>query len=141
MRKLLILLALAGALLAGCAGSTAGSQADANVVSTEKGQYTNISVEELETMLENKDFVFVNVHIPFEGNIPGTDLSIPYNTIDQHLDQLPAKDARIVLYCRSDSMSHEAARTLADLGYTNLYNLTGGFNAWRAAGLPLEMEE
>ena len=143
MNRVLILVLLLGLLLTGCASgsSVTDTAAEGKVIQTAKGQYTDIGVSELQTMLENKDFVFVNVHIPFEGNIAGTDLSIPYNKIDQHLDQLPGdKNAKIVLYCRSDSMSHDAARVLADLGYTNLYNLDGGFNAWKAAGLPLEME-
>jgi rhodanese-related sulfurtransferase len=35
-------------------------------------------------------------------------------------------------------MSQRAARDLVGLGYTNVYNLVGGFNAWVEAGLPLE---
>jgi rhodanese-related sulfurtransferase len=139
MRRILYLLLISGLLLVGCGEREPDSAAD--VVKTENGQYTNISVPALQDMLAEKDFVFVNVHIPFEGNIPDTDLSIPFDQIDQHLDQLPAdQNAKIVLYCRSDRMSHDAARTLANLGYTNLYNLSGGFDAWSAAGLPLEME-
>lgn len=101
--------------------------------------YTDISVSELQTMLENKDFLFVNTHIPFEGDIPNTDLSIPYNQINQYLDQLPSdKNAKIVLYCRSGNMSTQAAEELVSLGYTNVYELDGGFNAWKAAGLPMD---
>jgi len=104
----------------------------------EKG-YTDISITELQTMLENKDFLFVNTHIPFAGDIPDTDLTIPYNQINSYLGQLPAdKDAKIVLYCRSGSMSTDAAQQLVALGYTNVYELDGGFNAWKAAGLAMD---
>jgi len=103
------------------------------------GSYTDISVAELQNMLAHKDFTFVNVHMPFEGDIASTDLSIPYNEIQQNLDQLPAdKNARIVLYCRSDRMSRIAAETLVGLDYTNIWNLDGGMLAWEQAGLPLE---
>ena len=108
-------------------------------ISVEGGSYTDVSAAELQTMLANKGFTFVNVHIPFEGDIAGTDLSIPYDQIDQNLDELPAdKDAKIVLYCRSGRMSAIAAQTLISLGYTNIWNLSGGMVAWEQAGLPIE---
>lgn len=144
MKKGLLLFLLVTLLLAGCSAPAAQQNAAASekIVKTDKGQYKDISVAELQQMLKSKDFTFVNVHIPFEGNIPNTDVSIPYDQITQHLDQLPAdKNAKIVLYCNSDRMSNIAARELADLGYTNLYNLDGGFTAWKAAGQPMEMEQ
>jgi rhodanese-related sulfurtransferase len=103
------------------------------------GAYWNISVDELQVMLGQKDFPLINVHVPFQGDLPQTDQSIPFNEIAAHLDQLPAdKEAPIVLYCRSGNMSSEASTVLAGLGYTRVYNLVGGFNAWRAAGLPMK---
>jgi hypothetical protein len=65
-------------------------------VSVAEGSYTDVSVEELQTMLEDKDFIFVNVYIPFEGDIPETDISIPFDQIAQNLEQLPAnKDTKL----------------------------------------------
>jgi rhodanese-related sulfurtransferase len=103
------------------------------------GAYTEINMDELQSMLESKDFVLVNVHVPFEGDIPDTDVSIPFDQIAQNLGQLPAdKNAKIVLYCRSDRMTTISSETMVGLGYTNIYNLDGGMVDWENAGLDLE---
>jgi len=102
------------------------------------GSYTDVSVGGLAALMAEEDFPLINVHIPYEGEIEDTDLFIPYNEIEQHLDQLPAdKDARIILYCRSGSMSAQAAQTLVQLGYTDVWNLDGGMIAWRNSGRTL----
>lgn len=107
-------------------------------VSVTGGSFTRLSPVELRNMKNNEDFPLVNVHIPFAGNIPGTDLSIPYNEIEENLDRLPEnKDAKIVLYCLGGPMSFDAAETLVGLGYTNVSDLDGGMEAWRNAGFEL----
>lgn len=111
------------------------------VVPTDKGQYTNISADELKAMMDHKDFFLVDVHVPHEGLLPQVDARIPYDQIAAQLDKLPAdKTARIVVTCKGGGMSTQAAKTLADLGYTHVYNLTGGFVAWKAQGYPLTSE-
>lgn len=122
-------------LLAGCQSKSITGE----TVTISGGSYQNASVTDLQTMLKSKDFVLVNVHIPFAGNIPDTDLSIPYDEIEQNLSQLPSdKNAKIVLYCRSGRMSEIAAEELVSLGYTNVWNLKGGMVDWEQAGFELE---
>ena len=93
---------------------------------------------QLKQELVHKKFVFINVHVPYEGKIAGTDLQLPYDTIAQS-PRLPAdRKASIVLYCRSGHMSAIARQTLNKMGYTNVRELQGGFNAWKAAGYELK---
>lgn len=110
-------------------------------VSVNGGSYININSQQLAAMSKNKDFVLVNVHIPFAGDIPHTDLSIPYNQISdsQYLVQLSTdKNSKIVLYCRSGRMSQIAVDELVSLGYTNILNLKNGMVEWEQAGYLLE---
>lgn len=73
-----------------------------------------------------------------EGHIPNSTL-IPYTEIEQRAAELPAdKAAPIFVYCRSGSRSAIASQTLADLGYTNVVNMDGGFPDWARAGYPSE---
>jgi rhodanese-related sulfurtransferase len=113
-------------------GQTASNEEIVNVAS---GSYRNIGVEQFHQMLQQKDFLLVNVHIPYEGELPQTDLFIPFNEIEQNLDELPSdKGAKIVLYCKSGRMSAIAAETMAKLGFTNIWNLKEGMNDWQAHG-------
>lgn len=106
-----------------------------NQAGEKKPGFNSLSSIELATMLENKDFFFVNVHIPQNEQIRGTDAFIAYDEIGIHLEKLPQnKDAKIVLYCRSGSMSDTAAQELAELGYTNVSSLSGGMNDWKQNG-------
>ena len=129
-------------ILAACGSSTpAPSNSNTGIgvkVQTDGGTFTNLTPQELNSMLQHKDFAFINTHIPYEGEIANTDAFVPYNALDENLGKLPAdKNAKIVLYCRSDRMSTIAAKELVKKGYTNLYNLVGGMVAWQSAGLPL----
>jgi len=111
-------------------------------VQVDGGSYTNVTPQELQAMLEAKDFPLINVHIPYEGEIEPTDAFIQYDRIQEHLSELPSDTgAKIVLYCRSGNMSDIAARTLIELGYTDVWNLNGGMIAWEAAGYPLVYEQ
>ena len=138
----LAILLLTTLLLTACqSGSQTTTSASGSTVNVEGGSYQDITPDQLHAMLANKDFTMVNVHVPFEGNIDPTDLSIPYDQITEpaNLALLPAdKAAPIVLYCRSGRMSAIAAEALVKLGYTYLSNLKGGMVAWEQAGYPIQ---
>lgn len=134
VKNLLLLVALA-LVTAGCQSKPVTGED----VSVAGGTYKNVTPKELNSMLKDKDFVLVNVHIPFAGNIAGTDQSIAYDQIEQNLAQLPAdKNAKIVLYCRSGHMSQIAAEKLVSLGYTDVWNLKGGMIEWEKEGFELQ---
>ena len=136
-----IIIALLALLVSGCSQTTP-DDGDLSLPSKNSAGYTDINVSQLAEMLAEKDFTFVNVHIPYAGDIPQTDLSIPFDQVETNLSQLPTdKDAPLVIYCRSGNMSTQAAETLVGLGYTNVLEVDGGMNAWQTAGYELENDQ
>ena len=120
-------------------GSASGSAPTGRPVVVDGGRYFNLTPAELTALLTRKDFFLVNTHIPYAGDIAGTDASIPFDQTRAQIRRFPThKSARIVLYCRSGRMSEIAARELVKLGYTHVFNLDGGMNAWGAGGLSAE---
>ncbi len=82
-----------------------------------------------------KAAVLVNVHVPFEGHIEGTKLSIPFDTIAGQIAKLPAdRGTPLLIYCKSGRMSEIAGAELLRLGYRNVSDLDGGMNAWEDSG-------
>ena len=79
-----------------------------------------------------------------DGQVPGAAF-VPRNVLEWRLDpesahrdpELARPDARIVLMCNEGYQSSLAAATLQDLGLPRATDLDGGFQAWRAAGLPV----
>ncbi|MDD3315169.1 MAG: rhodanese-like domain-containing protein, partial [Syntrophaceticus sp.] len=65
-----------------------------------------------------------------EKHIDGAIL-IPNETItDTEPEQLSDKDAEILVYCKSGNRSNQAAEKLADMGFSNVYNILGGISEW-----------
>ena len=132
------------ALVACGGGSTATNVADGAVgtrVEVEGGAYFDITPRILKSWLGDKDYLLVNVAVPYVGEIESTNEFIPLDEIEGRLDAFPQRDAKIVVYCRSGSTSAKAARKLVRLGYSNVWNLEGGMIAWQEAGYPLSSAE
>jgi len=132
-------IAAAAIFLGSPAAQESGTEAEKSAPAR-AAAYADISPAELSAMLAGgeRDFLLVNVHIPYIGEIKGTDAFIPYNEIAERMPGIaPSREKKIVLYCQSGSMSAAAARDLVSLGYENVLNLSGGMIAWERSGFPL----
>lgn len=89
----------------------------------------------------NPDVPLINVHIPYEGHIEGTDGFVAFDEIASWNGLPDDKDAPLAIYCRSGNMSATAAETLAAMGYRNVVDLEGGMKAWSAVGYDLLADE
>ena len=49
-----------------------------------------------------------------------------------------ATDGDLILFCASSWRSALAAKTLQDMGMTNILDMDGGLSAWKAANLPVK---
>ena len=84
------------------------------------------------------DRVTINVHIPEQGSLPNTDLTVPFDQIESRAAELPQdRDTPLAIYCMTGSMSQIAGQTLTDMGYRDVVELRGGMQAWRQSGLAL----
>ena len=103
----------------------------------------SVSVQDLPYLQDDPDVVVVDVRDAQEcqknGVIPGS-IHASRGMLEFHADpdcpaHLPALDPakRIVLYCGTGGRSALAAKTLQDMGYTEVLSLAGGYAAWRAA--------
>ena len=119
--KRMIPLLISLLLLTGCGGNTAD------------GAYQQITQEDAKEMMDTQEVIILDVREQAEydsGHIPGAVL-LPVGTIDETTaaEVIPEKDSKVLVYCRSGNRSKTAFSTLADLGYTNIYEF-GGINTW-----------
>lgn len=103
--------------------------------------FNTVKADALATELAEKEPFLIDVRSQAEwdkdGYIEGATL-IPFADFLTNLDQIPAdKDTRIVVYCASGHRGSMAAMALRLMGYTDVVNLGGGLNAWKAAKMPV----
>lgn len=73
-----------------------------------------------------------------QGMIPGT-VHIPRGFLELRIEKaVTDRAAPVVIYCAGGTRSLLAARSLVELGYTNVRSLAGGFTAWKRLGLAWE---
>jgi rhodanese-related sulfurtransferase len=98
-----------------------------------------VTAPDLNKLMQQQDIFLVDVHTPQQQHIKGTDVFIPYDEVEKYQDKLPKdKNTAIYLYCKSGRMANAAAKSLHELGYTDLTNLEDGVNAWQKAGFAFQ---
>lgn len=102
-----------------------------------EGTATRVSPTAFEPLLDAADTTAVNVHVPYDGELPSTDLFVPYDQIAEAAELPDDRGAVLAVYCLTGRMSRQAAGTLLDLGYERVVELDGGMVAWRESGRPL----
>ena len=102
-----------------------------------------IPLEELKARLDKKEpmkLVDVREKDEFrQGFIPGA-IHMPRGFLEMQAEQkLPNKDEQIVLYCAGGTRSAFAAKTLLELGYTNVLSANPGFVRWKDMSYPMDV--
>ena len=110
-------------------------------------EIASISADEALALVDGGDAVFVDVRERAEhdaGAIAGA-VAAPRGFLEFIADPTsPMHNAalssgkRLVIYCASGGRSALATKTLQDMGYSGVANLSGGFQAWTEAGGPTE---
>jgi rhodanese-related sulfurtransferase len=101
---------------------------------TSNKAYTNVSVNDLNTVVQaNEDVIVLDVRTPSEvseGYVNNAlNLDVNGSTFKQQAQELD-KTKTVYVYCRSGHRSQIASKTLMDMGFTDVRNVEGGFMAW-----------
>jgi rhodanese-related sulfurtransferase len=101
-----------------------------------RGKYENIDAATFIGLSKEPNTVILDVRQPgeiAEGKIKGAKtINVMAGNFMEEVNKLP-KDKAYLVYCRSGNRSGMACGQMADLGFTKLYNLQGGYGAWLRA--------
>jgi len=111
------------------------SAVDQYLMSIPSGYYTIGKVEELKSLMANRQPLLVDVREPSEyrsGHIPGA-TNIPLRMLARNLSKIPS-DRPVVLYCSTGYRSSMGVMTLHLLNYDNVQGFPPSFAGWKASG-------
>jgi len=119
-----------------------------DLVAQAKAEIENLSVDQVKQEMESGDALVIDIRDGQEraesGCIPGSE-HVSRGMLEFHADpSMPVykdffqPDSRIILHCAAGGRSALAAKTLKDMGYTNVAHLETGFRGWAEAGAPID---
>lgn len=143
--SLAALILLVALVAAGCSSQETAAPAATGAAASpveEAGGYTTVDVQTAsEALSTNAEARLVDVREPSEWaetGVPEGAVLIPLAEVESRAPSELSAEAPVYVICRSGNRSRTASETLVGLGFTEVYNVDGGVNAWTAAGLPME---
>src|SRR5579872_3696886 len=110
-----------------------------NIIDEARKDIPQLDIDAARKLMEKPETVVIDVRESDEwrqGHLPNA-IAIPRGFLELRVEEkVPDHNAPVILQCASGTRSLLAARALKELGYTNVYNLVGGFNSWKDRGLP-----
>ncbi|MFN8017725.1 MAG: molybdopterin-synthase adenylyltransferase MoeB [Acidimicrobiales bacterium] len=112
------------------------------LLASTKASISEVTTHEADELRKAEGAVFLDVREPDEyeqGAVPGA-LHIPRGTLETNIEmRVPDHDTPILVMCAGGVRSAFAAKTLQELGYTDVVSIEGGFNRWKDEGLDWSM--
>jgi molybdopterin/thiamine biosynthesis adenylyltransferase/rhodanese-related sulfurtransferase len=107
-----------------------------------KAEIDEVDAVRAREVIETGDPIIVDVREQDEwdeGRIPGA-VHVPRGHLESRIEGCaPDRDHSIVVYCSAGNRSAFAAKTLEELGYTDVVSLSGGFTDWKRNGFPVDL--
>jgi molybdopterin/thiamine biosynthesis adenylyltransferase/rhodanese-related sulfurtransferase len=107
-----------------------------DLLNAAKAEIKEIDPNDVAAQLDH--FTLLDVREPEEyeqGAVPGA-VHVPRGNLEFSVEgRIPDKNAPVAVYCAGGVRSAFAAKTLQDLGYTDVVSVIGGFNKWKDEGL------
>lgn len=91
------------------------------------GDFKQVNVDQVRELVENGSFIVdVRERYEYENGHLKTAVNIPLSELRERIDEIP-RDVPVYLHCRTGQRSYNAVLALQNLGYQNVYNITGSF--------------
>src|SRR3954451_18033128 len=105
------------------------------LLTSTKGQIREVTPEQAEQQKGRATFLDVRESDEFEqGTIPGS-IFLPRGFLELSIEgKVADKDTPVIVYCAGGARAAFAAKSLAELGYTDVASMSGGFNQWKNEG-------
>ena len=115
------------------------------LVNDAKSRVREIGIDEYKQKLANgENFLTVDTREESEwtaGHAEGA-IHLGKGVIERDIEsKIPDKGAQLILYCGGGYRSALAADAIQKMGYTNVISLDGGWRAYQAANLPVEISK